>query len=487
MFDLHLFLVQNERRIMSRILFWFRRDLRTVDNVGLHRAAESGTVLPVFIVDPSHKNWPHRCGDRFQFKMNAVASLRETLRDGGGELYVRTGPADDVFPHLADRTGAEAVFWNRSYEPYELERDADVRSALEQRGIDVRTFKDQVVFEEDEILTKKGTPYQVFTYYARSWKQKEKPSTVSSVECDPWPGDLEPGPLPSAGDMGLERNVDELQWQGSREAALDRFRTFLDESIADYDTNRDHPARDATSKMSPHLRFGLVSVRELYETVRERFDPDQNDGADTYVEELIWRDFYHQILYHHPHVVERDFRDTYEDLEWASHPEWFDAWKAGKTGFPIVDAAMRQLNQTGWMHNRLRMIVAQFLTKHCLIHWQKGEAYFMNRLIDGDTAANNGGWQWSSSTGTDAAPYFRMFNPVSQSRKCDPNGTFIRSFCPELAGLPDDLIHAPFEADPDRLAEAGVVPGDTYPEPLFDHQERRDHALEVFAAAREEA
>ncbi len=467
-------------RKMSNVLFWFRRDLRVEDNVGFYHAAKSGTVIPVYLVDPTHDHWPHRCGDRLHFKLQCVASLREDIRSRVGELYVRIGHPSELLPELADRLNAGAVFWNRCYEPYEIERDEMARASLQRTGVDVHTYKDQVMFEEREILTEEGSPYQVYTYYAKKWKEREKPKSVSDVSNPGAVAEVDSGDIPDVAELGLERRLSSLNWEPDRSSAIDRFDAFLTNSIQRYHEDRDYPAREGTSGMSPYLRFGLVSVRELYELCFEHRTDPENPGIDTYIEELIWRDFYHQILFHFPNVVHQNFRSKYDDLAWEDHPDWFDAWKCGRTGFPIVDAAMRQLNTTGWMHNRLRMIVAQFLTKHCLIHWKKGERYFMNRLIDGDTAANNGGWQWSASTGTDAAPYFRMFNPIAQSEEYDPDGAFIQSYCPELADLPDDLIHAPFDADSDRLAESGVKLGESYPEPLFDHRVRRNHAIEVF-------
>jgi deoxyribodipyrimidine photo-lyase len=469
-------------------LFWFRRDLRTADNRGLRRARDSaGTLYTLFIVDPTHDEWRHACGDRLQFKLDAVTSLRETIRSGGGELLVRTGHAREVLPELARELSADVVSWNRAYEPYELDRDGAARYALEETGVQVETTKDQVLFEEDEILTNDGDPYQVYTYYARKWKERTKDEVVSDVTAFDEPGGTEPGVIPSAEDLGLTCHLEELDWLPTRDAARTRMDDFLDGPISTYEPDRDLPAKNRTSKLSPYLRFGLLSARELYWNANDwRRNRRETDGADTFIEELIWRDFYHQVLYNNPHVVSNNFDRSYNGVPWETHPEWLDAWKKGQTGIPIVDAGMRQLNQTGWMHNRVRMIVAMFLTKQCMIHWKEGETYFMNRLLDGDTAANNGGWQWSASTGTDAAPYFRVFNPISQSEKYDPDGAYIRRYCPELSELPDDAIHAPFDADASVRSKAGITLGQTYPEPILDHKERREHAIEQFRSARQE-
>ncbi len=473
---------------MQKILFWFRRDLRLTDNRGLHEAASDGDVVPMFVVDPTHRSWPHACGDRLGFKLDAVGSLRSSIKNCGGTLLVRTGNPAEILPDLARNIGADAVYWNRAYEPYERDRDRRTTQSLEDAGVSVETFKDQVLFEQREILTGEGTPYQVFTYYAKKWRTRVSPDPVSRVTSFAG-GDLpDPGPIPEPSDFGLVKRLDDISWTPTEEAARRRRDDFLVKKAPDYEQNRDYPAREGTSRLSPHLRFGLVSARETVKKAFERRSelPDEKrEGVDTFIEELIWRDFYHQFLYNHPRVVSENFRTKYDEVAWERHPDWLAAWKNGETGFPLVDAAMRQLNETGWMHNRLRMIVAQFLTKHCLIHWKKGETYFMNRLIDGDTAANNGGWQWSASTGTDAAPYFRVFNPVSQSKEYDPEGRFIRSFCPELSELPDIAVHTPWRAGEEVLSEAGISPGSDYPEPILDHNERREHAIETFQAAAE--
>lgn len=469
----------------TTIIFWFRRDLRLHDNRGLYAAREHADHLyPVYLVDPSHNQWRHRCGDRLQWKLDAVASLRENIRDCGGELLVRTGFPEEVLPDLVDQLSADMVYWNRSYEPYERKRDQRTNDALAHKGIQVLTYKDQVLFEQREILTEQETAYQTFGYYKRKWKDRFKNLVVDPVFTFSSPEEIESGTIPAVEELDLERSLSDLQWEPSEAASRRRMNTFLDQHLAQYHEARDHPAKQATSGLSPYLRFGLLSPRELFWRVREwKQEEGSVEGPETFIEELIWRDFYHQVLYNYPHSATSNFKTGYETVPWETHPDWFIAWKEGKTGFPIVDAGMRQLNQTGWMHNRLRMIVAMFLTKQCMIHWKKGEKYFMNRLLDGDTAANNGGWQWCASTGTDAAPYFRVFNPVTQSQKYDPEGEFIRRFCPELADLPDKNIHAPFQADAEIMEEAGVELGKDYPKPILDHRARREHAIEAFRSA----
>jgi deoxyribodipyrimidine photo-lyase len=468
---------------MQTALFWFRRDLRTEDNVGLYEASEwADRLLTVFLVDPTHADWSHHCGDRLQFKLQCLDSLRTTIRSNGGDVIVRHQRPTAVIPDLCDTESVDRVVWNRAYEPYERERDNDVRKTLEP-DVQVETFKDQVIFEQDEILTNAGDPYKVFTHYAKKWKTRSKPEVRPAVNDFSAPETVDPGTIPSLTQIGLDSHLDTHAWKPNRHAALDRWNTFLNQDIATYETDRNHPSRSGTSRLSPYLRFGLVSPRELLSDCRNQAKQSTQDGVssiDTFVEELIWRDFYQQILYNFPSVVDNNFKTKYDNIPWNTNREWLEAWKEGQTGYPIVDAAMRQLNQTGWMHNRLRMIVASFLTKDCLIHWQYGEKYFMNRLLDGDTGSNNGGWQWAASTGTDAAPYFRIFNPVTQSKKYDPSGKFIRRYCPELSALDDESIHAPFEVDSSRLNEANIRLGDDYPEPILDHSRRRDIALDAF-------
>ncbi|MGM0381201.1 MAG: cryptochrome/photolyase family protein [bacterium] len=468
-------------------LFWFRRDLRLTDNRGLRRARDRvDRLFAVFVVDPNHSSWAHSCGDRFNFKMQAVKSLRQKIRDRGGELYIRRGKHRKQLKKLAKKLKIDYLFYNNCYEPYERQRDERVNSALEEPGVEVKTCKDQVIHEKKEILTNNKTPYKVFGYYKKKWKEREKPGPVASVQDIEANKEVEPGDIPAAGQVGLGINLENAGRDPYRQAELLRDE-FMGDKIVNYEKNRDFPARRGTSRLSPYLRFGLLSPRTLYHQAKNlKEEVEETAGAETFIEELIWRDFYHQLLYNFPEVAEENFKSDFDSVEWEENEEWFRAWREGQTGYPIVDSAMRQLNKTGWMHNRLRMISAMFLTKDLLLHWKKGEKYFMNRLLDGDTAANNGGWQWSASTGADAAPYFRIFNPVTQSRKYDPEGKFIRAHCPELEGLKGDVLHAPFAASKEELDRAGVNLGENYPQPIVDHAERREIAKERFKRAKED-
>jgi len=462
-------------------MFWFRRDLRLKDNIGLRMARDAVDCLyGVFVIDPDHSSWPHRCGDRFNFKIKAVKKLREKIRDCGGELYIRHGDQPAKLEKLHRQLKVDYLFYNNCYEPYERRRDNRVNSKLEKIGVKIKRSKDQVIHEKKEILTGKETPYRVFGYYKRKWKTHPKPEVAAAVQKFEKDQKVDPGEILSTEEIGLESRLENTGEDPFREASL-LVDEFMDNKILSYDENRDYPARRGTSRLSVYLRFGVISPRKIYFAARQAKEENRKfDGPETFIEELIWRDFYHQLLYNFPEVAENNFKSKYDSVQWEGNDEWLEAWKEGRTGYPIVDAAMRQLNRTGWMHNRLRMITAMFLTKDLLTHWKKGEKYFMNRLLDGDTAANNGGWQWSASTGADAAPYFRIFNPVTQSEKYDPRGDFIRAYCPELAGLNNKIIHAPFEAADNKLAAAGVKLGENYPRPVVDHAYRRQVARDRF-------
>jgi deoxyribodipyrimidine photo-lyase len=458
-------------------IHWFRRDLRLDDNTALAAAAkEAETVVPVFIAEDALRTGPDVGAARLAFLLKAVESLRNELRVKGCSLLIRRGKSEEEIPKLCRELGAEAVFCNRRYEPYAQARDARIMKSLASEGVAFRTFKDAVVWEDRELLTKQGEPYTVFTPYAKAWKTKTIPpprpmfqprkhtqTKGASDDFAPDPADFGrclKQPVPPAGEA----------------AALIAFRRFVAERLTRYDVDRDFPGINGTSQLSPHLRCGTIGVRTLFaelhsfaagaaETARE--------SIETFIKELIWREFYLQILSNFPHVMNGAFRPEYDRLKWSYDEGLFRAWQRGQTGYPLVDASMRCLNATGWLHNRMRMVVAMFLTKDLLLNWQLGERYFMQMLVDGDMAANNGGWQWSAGTGTDAAPYFRIFNPVSQSRKFDPKGEFIRRWIPELDSLSDEAIHEPW--DEPLLAKA-------YAQRIVIHEEQRLKCLKMYQA-----
>jgi deoxyribodipyrimidine photo-lyase len=472
-------------------LVWLRRDLRLEDNTAVQGALDcADRVALCFVFDDEILEPLRRLGiredRRVAFILDALAEIDRDLRARGSALLVERGRPVECIPRIAAAIGACEVHANEDYEPAAVRRDRDVAAALERRGVRFRLYKDQVVVGPTDLLAASGKPYTVFTPYKKAWLHRVRRDDVRPREYDLASARLLPvreaSSLPELSALGFERPSGwDAEYAGSR-AARRRFRAFLREKIDRYNRTRDYPALDGTSRLSVHLRFGTISVRRLVYAALERL-AGGSTGAEVWLSELIWREFFMQILAHHPHVVERSFKPQYDRIRWSDDEELFAAWCEGRTGYPLVDAGMRQLNRTGYMHNRLRMVTASFLTKHLGIDWRRGERYFALRLDDYDMAANNGGWQWAASTGCDAQPYFRIFNPVAQSRRFDPEGRFIRRYVPELARLPDDAIHAPWAAPPLVVAEAGVILGRDYPLPVVDHAEARERALLMFRRA----
>jgi deoxyribodipyrimidine photo-lyase len=465
---------------LKTILHWFRRDLRISDNTALHEAWSRGDrLIPVFCWDDAFLTGPDAGPAQVAFLLRSLESLSNNLAQLGHRLILRHGPPHLEIPRLAREVGATAVFANRDYGPLERERDARTRTALESVGIGFQSFKDSVIWEEMEILTGTGGIYTVFTPYSKSWKARPWPGPRPRIGPPKQPVPVSTPSLPIGTDPAeLGHPLTQSIFPAGERAARQALDAFVESHIFNYAHGRDFPASDnGTSRLSPHLRFGTINIRTVLKVLTQAraraTSPTQEKGCDIWLSELIWREFYMQVLANHPHVVRGCFRPEYDRLEWEGKDAWFDAWCAGQTGYPIVDAAMRCLNATGWMHNRLRMIVAMFLTKDLLIHWQRGERYFMRQLVDGDLAANNGGWQWSSGTGTDAAPYFRIFNPVSQAEKFDPDARFVRTWVPELRDVPDNTVHSPWE-DPLWLTRSG------YARPIVDHSVQRNRCLAMF-------
>lgn len=481
-------------------LVWFRRDLRADDHAALHHALRGARqVWCAFVFDTDILDALPRADRRVEFIRDSLVDLDAQLRALGQShgvqgvgLIVRHGAARQALPALAAQLRVQAVYANHDDDPAALERDAQVRGALTDHGIVLFTTKDHVVFERDEVMTAAGTPFSVFTPYKNAWLRRLTPFYLSAYPVARHASALAPLPatgpagVPTLPALGFDRtNLHDFRLPTGSAGAHELLDDFLDR-IDDYDTARDFPAVKGPSYLSTHLRFGTVSVRHLAREAHQRMLGGSR-GAEVWLSELIWRDFYHQVLHHHPRVVGHAFRPEYDAIRWerGQHADaLFRAWCEGRTGYPLVDAAMHQLNLTGYMHNRLRMVTASFLVKDLGIDWRRGEAYFAEKLNDYDLAANNGGWQWAASTGCDAQPYFRIFNPVSQSKKFDPQGKFIRRYLPQLARLPDALIHAPWQARPVDLAAAGVVLGREQPPPIVDHDEARARTLERFAAVR---
>ncbi len=467
-----------------RALVWFRRDLRVADNAALYHAAQESDdgVVGLFMVTPKQWRQHDDADSKVKFWLDNLVALSAELTNYQIPLQVETCDCYQEVPaqlvKFARQHGCSTVYWNREYEVNELRRDDQVVSQCQESDIAVRRFHDRVIVPPQQISTKEGKFYSVFTPYRRVWDTK----AVDFMDVYPTPKkqpplDAERSDIPTEL-RGFDFNDcrDDL-WPPGEAEGQRRIQKFVGK-IADYDQARDIPAINGTSLLSPYLAAGVVSPRQCLAAAIEANQGKirGGDGATTWISELTWRDFYTHVLVACPRVsMHRPFKLKTEALDWRTDEDDFAAWKRGQTGYPIVDAGMRQLNQTGWMHNRLRMVTAMFLTKNLLIDWRWGERYFMQNLIDGDLAANNGGWQWSASTGTDSVPYFRIFNPFSQSKRFDPEGAFIKKMCPELTDVPKSALH-----DEKKLAAAIKERGIDYPDFVVDYKQGRERALQAF-------
>jgi deoxyribodipyrimidine photo-lyase len=428
----------------SCVIFWFRRDLRLKDNIGLYRALQSGKpVLPVFIFDEEILKPLPANDHRLAFIYDVISSMHSTLNvEGGRGVLVQKGQPLEVFKNLLEAYRVEAVYCNQDHEPYGIRRDESISGYLKEKGIGFYSFTDHLITEKGEILTAEGNPYRVFTPYSRAWKSNLQTNHTNHFSSEDYLSVVlkqKEWNFPSLASIGFQTS--ELKAPALK---------IDDEIISKYDQTRDIPSLEGTSRLGVHLRFGTISIREL---VRKALKLNE-----TFLNELIWREFYAMILWHYPRVVDEAFKPAYDRILWRDAEDEFELWKTGMTGFPMVDAGMRQLNATGYMHNRLRMVVASFLSKHLLIDWRWGEAYFAEKLFDFELSSNNGGWQWSAGTGCDAAPYFRIFNPASQQKKFDPQQRFIRQWIPEFGT-------------------------DAYPEPMVDHSMARERCLSTYQKA----
>ncbi len=474
---------------MSRVralVHWFRRDLRIADNTSLFRAArDAERVIPVFILDDHYAADPNVGPARFQFLRQSLEELERNLPRCGGRLIVRRGPASRALPEILRETGADAVYANAEIGPHPERRDRDAAAAVEAAGGKLRLFGDALLVEPDAFASGSGEPYTVFTPFSRKWLSAEKRAP------DPAPAALD---TPSLATIPLSRvrswrdRVPEPRGpQGGESEANVLAMRFFAGAAERYAEERDRPDLQGTSRLSPHLHFGNVSPRTLLSAARDArrsTSPAWQESLRRYVLELAWREFFHHVLFHFPRVAAESFRPQIDALAWREDPGHLEAWKAGRTGYPFVDAGMRALSATHWMHNRARMVVASFLTKDLHYHWSHGEKWFEHELADADLASNNGGWQWASGAGTDAAPYFRIFSPVLQSRKFDPEGGYIRRHVPELARVPPAKIHEPWTMTPDEEASAGCRIGADYPAPIVDHATERRVALAMLEAIR---
>ncbi len=478
-------------------LMWFRRDLRADDNAALYHALKTcRQVFCVFVFDKDILDTLPRSDRRVEFIRESLVELdqqlRQLARPSGREdagLIVMHDRSAAAMPALARALSADVVFANHDDEPQALARDARVSRELAADGKAFHSFKDHVIFERTELLTQGGKPYSVFTPYKNAWLKKVDAFYFKPYPVEPYGAALAALPplyraaVPTLASIGfVPTKLAELNLPTGSSGAAELFEAFM-ARIDQYHATRDFPAVKGPSYLGVHLRFGTVSIRKMAATAH-RLQAEGSPGAAIWLSELIWRDFYAQILSNFPHVSQRSFKAAYDAIAWEQGPAadaLFQAWCEGRTGYPLVDAAMAQINQTGYMHNRLRMVVASFLVKDLGIDWRRGEAYFAEQLNDFDLASNNGGWQWASSSGCDAQPYFRIFNPISQSEKFDAAGKFIRKYLPQLAGLSGADLHSPWLAKPMALAAAGVRLGENYPRPIVQHDQARALTLQRYA------
>ncbi len=464
-------------------IWWLRRDLRLADNPALQAALNaSDDIVPLFIRDPILWNSRDTGEGRKAFLLASLRSLDHSLRHIGSRLIFRKGEPLEVLTRLVTEIGATAIFAQADVSSYARQRDEVIRETLP-----LTLTEGLTIHPLQSVRKKDGQPYIVFTPYSRAW------SALAPVEAYAWipapkkidtPSDLESLPIPETPAYNHE-NI----FPVGEAAARERLEAFVREGIAHYAANRDRPDLHGTSMLSPYLRFGVLSpcftASQAMDARNGFHDRDRRASAAAWLRQLIWREFYIDILAHFPRVRRESFRDNLAKIEWSNDGDEFESWCRGRTGYPIVDAAMIQLERTGWMHNRARMIVASFLTKDLLIDWRWGERWFMQHLLDGDPAANNGGWQWTAGTGTDAAPYFRIFNPVTQGRKFDPHGDYVRKWLPVLEKVPTRFVHEPWKMPDDLQVDSGCRIGRDYPQPIVDHAWARERALDAYRTARD--
>jgi deoxyribodipyrimidine photo-lyase len=466
---------------MTTAIWWARRDLRLSDNQALSAAlAHAESVIPAFVLDPPLLEAHRAAEKRVAFLFGGLRALDESLRARGGYLVVRHGNPADELAALVAESGAEVVFAEADLTPYAQQRDDRVAAR-----VPLRLVGAPVVHPPGSVLKADGIPYTIFTPFSRKWRALAPPTLRDIL---PAPTHIatpaEITSLPAPAEPVLEPSVPFPPGEAEAQRRLEAFLSSSDPPVYRYAETRDRPDLDDTSRLSPYLRFGMLSARQALVTALIAADTAPDDqgraGAEAWLNELVWREFYMHILHHFPHVLERSFRLNFQDIPWENDEAAFAAWCAGRTGYPIVDAAMRQLAYTGWMHNRARMIVASFLVKDLLIDWRWGERFFMQHLVDGDSAANNGGWQWAAGTGTDVTPYFRIFNPTTQGKKHDPEGTYVRRWVPELTQVPDRFIHEPWKLEPETRRSVD------YPDPIIDHAWARERAPAAYTQAKEE-
>jgi len=467
-------------------IVWFRRDLRVADNAALHEAVESGeAVLPVYILsDEDEHPWAIGSAQRW-WVHHSLIELKSALRGIGLDLTVRRGPYAETLIDLARRSGGRRVRWNRRFEPHAVRNDHRVASELQESGIDVHVHEGALLHDPDALETKSGGPYRVFTPF---WKHLQhelrvpvplpRPQNAVPASLDAEKGHID--------DLNLLPRINwtegmQAMWQPGESGATDRLEAFAGRRAREYGERRDLPGEETTSRLSPYLANGELSPRQIWHRIAQGSSlSDAPAGVEPYLRQLAWREFSYHILHHNPSTPTEPLYEKFSAFPWQRSRTLLEKWQKGQTGYPIVDAGMRELWETGWMHNRVRMVVASFLTKHLLINWRHGAAWFWDTLVDADLANNTMGWQWSAGCGADAQPYFRIFNPILQGKKFDKEGHYVRKWIPVLADLPDSVLDAPWDATPEQLGKAGVKLGDNYPRAVVEHSEARDRALEAF-------
>jgi deoxyribodipyrimidine photo-lyase len=465
---------------MKTIIVWFRNDLRLYDHPALAFATKDGDyVIPVYILKANPLDGSHASSNRNRFLLECLHNLKQSLKTVGADLIVRSGEPEIELKKLLKESKASAIYYTADYTPYALKRDKKINAIMKKESIEFRAFPGRLAVSSlDSLLTKSGEPYKVFTPFWKNWQQvgrraiAETPSKIQLLST------VKVGVLPSLNSVTHRNDLSPHVLKGGEEEAFKKLQNFLDNDIQNYAQNNNDMALDATSRLSSYLHFGCLSPRALEDML-----PD-NQGARAWHRQLAWREFYHYILYKFPDNVTKEFQVKYRTLHWANNQQLLKAWQQGQTGYPIVDAAMRQLQEEGWMHNRARLIVGSFLTKDLWLNWRSGETYFMRMLIDGDESNNNGNWQWIASVGVDPAPvYRRLYNPTSQLKNFDPNGTYTRRYVPELRDVPDAYLAEPWTMSEQIQQESNCIIGKNYPTPIINHKEARVAALEQYRAA----
>ncbi|WJG10330.1 deoxyribodipyrimidine photo-lyase [Aliiglaciecola sp. LCG003] len=469
-------------------IMWFRQDLRLRDNPALREACSDGSTIALYILDDKNPQ-QYAMGEASKWWLHhSLEALNKSL---DGKLHIRKGDPHTILTELIDKTGAAKVVWNRCYEPWQIKRDKGIKQQLKQQDVLVRSFNGSLLWEPWEIMNKAGSVYKVFTpYYRKGCLQA--PSPRSPVDA---PKDCQYEYLPEL-DQSLDnlQLIPQIEWyqafpnhcQPGEEGAANNLSHFLSEPVASYKEARDVPSKQGTSRLSGHLHFGEISPHQVWYAALNKYAGSmENPDLDCFLSELGWREFSHYLLFHFPTLPEKNYNSTFDSYQWRDENSDLVCWQQGQTGVPIVDAGMRELWQTGYMHNRVRMVVGSYLVKNLQTHWQHGERWFWDCLVDADLAANSASWQWVAGSGADASPFFRIFNPVTQGERFDSQGIYVRKYCPELDGLPDKYIHKPWEAPADILAKANLVLGKHYPKPLVDLKVSRQQALDAYANAKD--